>query len=322
MINRYFSMIHHLTSIIVKFSTGLNHTLFGGIISILLGINLNLSGQELPAPAQEIPLYKGAAPGSEDWDWQKNTAITTTGLPMVQNVVRPVLLYYSPDPSKALETAMIVAPGGGTVTLMMSYEGVDIARRLNEMGVHAFILKYRLIHVDLENPDTRPKNYKKGMGFMGKQAGQNVRDLAAADGQQAVRLLRSQAPEFNIAPDRIGIMGFSAGGRVTVATLIGPEDARPDFAAPIYAPAGKKYDLPIHVPEDAPPLFIATAADDQIIPWTCATELFAAWRKAGYPAELHVFQAGRHGFVDKGGGADHFMDRLEEWLRVNRFLEK
>ena len=275
----------------------------------------------LPAPKLEIPLYEGTAPGSEDWDWTENTATTASGLPMVQNVVNPVLLYYPPHPSKAIGTAMIVAPGGGTWTLMMSYEGVDIARYLNELGVHAFVLKYRLIHTDPEDPGKRPENYKGGMGFLGKQSGQDVRELAAADGQQAVRLIRSQAGRFGITADRIGIMGFSAGGRVTVATVMGPADARPDFAAPIYAPAGKKHDLPIVVPENAPPLFIATAADDQIVPSQCSLDLFEAWQKAGYPAEIHIFQTGKHGFVEKGGGADNFMDRLAEWLRVNGLLD-
>lgn len=296
--------------------------LLSGIIFTIKGIPSALWAQDLPAPAEEIPLYEGTAPGSEEWDWTENTATTESGLPMVQNVVKPVLMYYPPDPSKDTKTAMIIAPGGANWTLMMSYEGVDIARRLNELGVHAFVLKYRLIHIDPDNPGERPKNYKGGMGFLGKQAGQNVRDLAAADAQQAVRLLRRQAAAFNIASDRIGIMGFSAGGRVTVATLMGPADARPDFAAPIYAPAGKKYGLPIEVPEDAPPLFIATAADDQVIPWQCSMNLFEAWRNSGYPAEIHIFQTGKHGFVEKGGGADHFMDRLEEWLRVNGLLEK
>ena len=305
----------------IKNARGFLPVLIMGIIAMLIGNSSNLSGQDLPSPALEIPLYEGAAPGSEEWDWNENTATTESGLPMVQNVVNPVLLYYPPDPSTAVSTAMIVAPGGATWTLMMSYEGVDIARRLNELGVHAFILKYRLIHIDPENPGKRPKNYKGGMGFLGKQAGQNIRKLAAADGQQAVRLLRSQADNFKIAPDRIGIMGFSAGGRVTVATLMGPADGRPDFAAPIYAPAGKKYDLPIVVPEHAPPLFIATAADDQVVPWQCSQDLFEAWQEAGHPAEIHIFQTGKHGFVQKGGGADHFMDRLEEWLRVNRLLE-
>ena len=301
-------------------STGYISILFLGILALLMGFPSDSIGQDLPPPALEIPLYEGAAPGSEEWDWNENAATTASGLPMIQNVVKPVLLYYPPDPSEAIGTAMIVAPGGGTRTLMMSYEGVDIARHLNRLGVHAFVLKYRLIHIDLENPGKRPENYKRGMGFLGKQAGQNVRVLAASDGQQAVRILRQQAGEFNITPDRIGIMGFSAGGRVTVATVLGPAETRPDFAAPIYAPAGKEYDLPIVVPDNAPPLFIATAANDQVIPWQCSFDLFEAWQEAGHPAEIHIFQTGKHGFGQKGGGADHFMDRLEEWLRVNGLL--
>lgn len=305
----------------IKITWRFSPVLFILITTLIIGNPSDLSGQDLPAPALEIPLYEGVAPGSEQWEWNENKASTESGLPMIQNVVSPVLLYYPPDPATAVNTAMIVAPGGANWTLMMSYEGVDIARRLNELGVHAFVLKYRLIHVDAENPGKRPGNYKAGMGFLGKQAGQNIRELAAADGQQAVRILRQQSKNFKIAPDRIGIMGFSAGGRVTVATVMGPPDARPDFAAPIYAPAGKQYDLPIVVPEDAPPLFIATAADDQVIPWQCSQDLFEAWQKAGYPAEIHIFQTGKHGFVEKGGGADNFMDRLAEWLSVNGLLE-
>ena len=157
---------------------------------------------------------------------------------------------------------------------------------------------------------------------MGKQAGQNILEMASADGQQAVRLLRSLANEFDILPDRIGIMGFSAGGYVTAAALMGPADARPDFAAPIYAAIGKMFQLPIVVPEDAPPIFVATAADDQTIPYQRSLELFNAWQEAGYLAELHIFQTGSHGFTKKGGGADNFMDRLEEWLAVNGLLSK
>ena len=305
----------------MKNTAGLIHLIFMGIIAIFIVNPLDLSGQDLPVPALEIPLYEGVAPGSEDWDWTENTATTESGLPMVQNVVKPVLLYYPPDPSIAVGTAMIIAPGGATWTLMMSYEGFEIARYLNELGVHAFVLKYRLIHTDPVDPGKRPKNYKGGKGFLGKQAGQDIRKLAAADGQQAVRLLRQQAENYKIAPDRIGIIGFSAGGRVTVATIMGPADARPDFAAPIYAPAGKKYDLRIVVPENAPPLFIATAADDQVIPYKCALDLFEAWQKNGHPAEIHIFQTGKHGFTRKGGGADNFMDRLAEWLQVNGLLD-
>src|SRR5690349_9431953 len=98
------------------------------------------------AQSKEIPLYPGAAPGSEKWDWSERSVTSPKGLPMAQDVVRPVLLHYPADRAKAVGAAMIVAPGGGFRALMMSYEGVDIARRLNAMGVEAFVLKYRLLY--------------------------------------------------------------------------------------------------------------------------------------------------------------------------------
>jgi acetyl esterase/lipase len=142
--------------------------------------------------------------------------------------------------------------------------------------------------------------------------------LAGADGQQAVRLLRQRAAEFHVAPNRIGIIGFSAGGAVVLSTVYGPADGRPDFAAPIYA-AGANSNPP---PEGAPPLFIAVAADDTTVGFQGSIDLFGAWRKAGLPAELHVFQTGAHGFGKKGGGADHYLDRVEEWLKLNGWLTK
>jgi len=266
---------------------------------------VSLSGQTLPEPALEIPLYEGVAPGSEKWEWTENLLVTETGMPIIQNVVDPVLQYYPADPDKAVGTAMIVAPGGAFVNLMMSYEGVDIAKRLNEMGVDAFVLKYRLIHdADRE-----------------KQSGQDLRKMAGADGQQAVRLIRARAREFGINSNQIGMMGFSAGGHVTLATVMGPAEGRPDFAAPVYAATGSDWGQLITVPDHAPPLFIATAADDQIIPWERSLELFEAWQDAGIPAELHIYQTGAHGFVKKGGGADHFMDHLEAWMRLNNLLK-
>ena len=90
--------------------------LLAGIVLTIAGISPEAWTQDLPAPAKEIALYEGTAPGSEQWDWTENTATTESGLPMIQNVVKPVLLYYPPDPSKATRTAMVVAPGGGTVT--------------------------------------------------------------------------------------------------------------------------------------------------------------------------------------------------------------
>jgi acetyl esterase/lipase len=236
---------------------------------------------------------------------------------MVQNVVRPVLLCYPADKDKAVGTAMVVAPGGGWRNLMMSYEGVDIAQRLNAMGIDAFILKYRLTYTD-PNAPAAAAGRSSGPATTGPQAGQNIRELSGADGQQAVRVLRQRAAEFGFRPERIGMIGFSAGGGVTLAAVAGPVDGRPNFAAPIYAAnAGT-----VAPPAGGPPLFIAVAADDQSVGYQGSVDLFLAWRKANIPVELHVFQTGAHGFGKKGGGADHFMDRLEEWLKVNGWLTR
>ena len=269
---------------------------------------------QLPPPAREIQLYPGVAPGSEKWSYPEKAA-GTPDKPQAQNIVRPVLLYYPAEKAKAVGTAMIVAPGGGFRTLMMSYEGVDVAKRLNQMGVDAFVLKYRTIYVD---PNAPPAAAGRGPATTGPQAGQNLREMAGADGQQAVRLVRQHAAEFGVLPNRIGIIGYSAGGAVVLSTVYGPADGRPDFAAPIYA-AGANSNPP---PEGAPPLFIAVAADDQLVGYQGSMDLFGAWRKAGLPAELHVFQTGQHGFGKKGGGADHYLDRLEEWLKLNGWLTK
>jgi putative heme-binding domain-containing protein len=279
----------------------------------------------LPKAAREIPLYPGAAPGSEKWDWSERSVTNPRGLPMAQDVVRPVLLHYPAEKGKAVGTAMIVAPGGGFRVLMMSYEGVDIARRLNAMGVDAFVLKYRLLYTGPGAPPAapagrpaageRPRRFTV-TGAYKAQAGQDLIALAADDGRQAVRLVRERAGDFGVRPDRVGMIGFSAGGVVTSEALFGPAATRPDFAAIIYGVGEIK-----EVPSPAPPLFLAVAADDALAA-ARSVDLFTAYRKGKGQAELHVFQTGAHGFVNKGGGADHFVDRLEEWLRVNKLLSK
>jgi dienelactone hydrolase len=167
------------------------------------------------------------------------------------------------------------------------------------MGIDAFILKYRLSH-------------KGEGGPTGKEASK----LAADDGRQAVRLVRQRAGDFGVRPDRVGMIGYSAGGMVTFDALFGPEATRPNFAAIIYGAKEAK-----EIPSPAPPLFLAVAADDAAFVGR-SVELFSAYRKAKGPAELHIFQTGGHGFGKKGGGADHYLDRLEEWLAVNGLLTK
>src|SRR5665213_2118990 len=138
-------------------------------IALTAALTVSAFAQQLPSPAREIPLYAGVAPGSENWHY-KERAAGTPDKPQAQNIVRPVLLYYPADKSKAVGTAMIVAPGGGFRTLMMSYEGVDVALRLNQMGVDAFVLKYRTTYVAAA-----------GAATPDPQAGQNVRAMSDAD---------------------------------------------------------------------------------------------------------------------------------------------
>lgn len=278
------------------------------VAAVLSATSADTFAQTTTAPttfgeAKELPLYPGVAPGSEKWDYSEVVIQGKSG-PQLKNVVRPTLLYF--PAANPTGTAMIVAPGGGTKSLMMSYEGVDIAKKLNEIGVDAFVLKYRLIH-------TGPGADTNEPATTGPQAGQNVRELAGEDGRKAMELIRTRADEFHIQPNRIGMIGFSAGGGPIRAAMESNAATRPNFSVLIYA-AGKS-DQAVVVPEGAPPLFLAVAADDPH--YEASVKTFMAWRTASIPVELHIFQMGAHGFVNKGGGADHFMDRVAEWMRIN-----
>jgi acetyl esterase/lipase len=269
----------------------------------------------IPRPDREIPLCAGKAPGSEDWNWPERQR-TLSGLDFVQKVVRPVLLYYAADPAKASGTAVIVAPGGGSVNLTILYEGTDVARRLNAVGVAAFVLKYRLIRHDPATSRADPRD-KRGEVLSGPQQGQNILDLEADDGRQAVRLIRLHTADFGVNPHRIGFVGFSAGGRICLETLDGPAECRPDFIAPIYGAGDGRY-RPLR---DGPPMFLAVAADDDGNV-EGSVRLFTRWNEAELPAEIHVFQTGGHGFLKRGGGGDHVIDRFIEWMQGNGWVAR
>ena len=263
---------------------------------------------------QVIPLWSAGAPGSESWDWQEEeSAYPNHGDRVVHNVVQPTLTVYLPDPALANGTSVIVCPGGGFHYLEIQKEGTDMACWLNAHGIAAFILKYRLLHtgddflhevlVNLAHP-TR-------MGELMPP----LMPLIVADGLQSIRLVRQRAAEWGIRPNRIGIMGFSAGGRVTANTaLLYDTESRPDFAAPIYgaAPEG------VPVPPDAPPIFIACADDDELVNASESICMYTAWKAAGRSAELHIYSKGAHGFGLKTHHlpVDTWTDRFADWLKV------
>jgi len=198
-----------------------------------------------------IPLWPGAAPGSESWNYEEG--VPQDASHPITNVTHPTLTAYFPDPSLGTGTAVIICPGGGFRELWVSHEGTDLARWLNSIGVAAFILKYRVMRTGDSDASDSAKMAERR---------KTVIPLAIADGQQAVRLVRSHAPEWGIARDRIGILGFSAGGYVAAAVALHHDaDSRPNFAAPIYP--GTPDD--VTAPADAPLLFLVHADDDKVV---------------------------------------------------------
>ncbi len=271
-----------------------------------------------------ILLYNGKAPGSESWTWtEKEMFSPVFNTQVVYNVVQPTLTVYLPDKSIASGTAVIIAPGGGFHTLSINSEGVDVAKWLTAKGVTAFVLKYRLVHSLTDDP------VKELMGKMGDQQKMNeatnaVIPLSINDGLEALKYVRNHAEEFGINPKRIGFMGFSAGGTVTMGVTYGYDaNSRPDFSAPVYPfiseeLAAKK------VPADAPPLFICAASDDQLRLGPHSSNLYNTWMSAGKSAELHMYSKGGHGYGMRKQNlpVDKWIERFGEWLEVQGLLKK
>ncbi len=290
---------------------------------------LDLSKKIAP---QVIRLYDKVAPGSEGWK-QKELRSPLPFDPsnnVIRNVTEPTLTAYLPDPAIANGTAVIVAPGGAFHFLSWESEGTQVAEWLNRQGVAAFVLKYRLVNTGTTNEELGQK-----LATLFSDMGSNIPDsmrqivrnpemasvtkLAVQDGLQAIRLLRKRAAEWGIAPDRIGIMGFSAGARVTAGAGLEYMDvaSRPDFIAPIYGAAWGE----AKVPKDAPPMFALVASDDQLAAGT-VMRFYEAWQAAGRSAELHVYSKGGHGFGMKKQGlpSDGWIERFGEWLKVSGFM--
>lgn len=255
------------------------------------------------APPQEIVL-RPDLPAGEEWYTPESTNqhVNSPSEKWVRKVRRPAMeVYPAARPNGA---AIVVAPGGGFSILAIEHEGRDVARWLNQLGITAFVLRYRC---GIESGDTPAMN---------RQLSQKA---AIEDGLLAVKTVRERAAEWKLAPNRIGVMGFSAGGYLTigVATQYAPE-SRPDFAIPIYAVAPEGF----QPPADAPPVFTAVAFDDNERMTTTATALADKWKKVKVPVELHIFPDGGHGFGmnRKGKSSDAWTALLAGWLKRMNLL--
>ena len=268
-----------------------------------------------PGQPQVIPLWADGEIDTTGWDQPEAVAYLQSGLKVIRNVVNPTLTAYLPDPAVATGTAVIVAPGGAYHFLAFEHEGTSVAAWLNARGIAAFMLKYRLVQTGNDFPQIVDKNLNDPQARETLIA--PVFPLMAADGCQAVRLVRARAAEWGIQPEKIGLMGFSAGGNLTLNVALHYDaSSRPDFAAPIYAappPEGP-------VPADAPPLFLLCAADDDMASAVCM-RYYAEWREAGHPVELHIYAQGGHGFGMNVQGlpSDAWIERFAEWLKAQGF---
>ncbi|MFN8492232.1 MAG: alpha/beta hydrolase [Caldilineaceae bacterium] len=271
---------------------------------------------KLPQPTI-IPLWPDGAPGSEAWT-QQETQIQhpADDIQIVVNVTQPTLTAYLPDPAIANGTAVIICPGGAYHLLAINHEGHEVAAWFIKHGIAAFVLKYRLIRTG----NDLMAEVREHLSDRAKMAAlmQPLRPLILADAQQSIRLVRQHAAEWGIQPDRIGVMGFSAGGMVTSSVALAHDaESLPNFAAVIYGAPGEE----VAVPADAPPLFLL-CADDDLMASTRSVQLYSTWKAAGKPVELHIYSKGGHGFGMKTQGlpSDQWIERLGEWLRVQRLL--
>jgi acetyl esterase/lipase len=254
-----------------------------------------------PTDLKIIPLMAEGSPASEQWE-------DVSGWRRARNVTQAALYPVLPKAGTANGAAVIIAPGGGFQLLSMDSEGFRVAEFLAERGVTAFVLKYRLAQMPpaavpaapaLTNPS--PTTAQATL-------------LAQADGLAAMKWVRAHAADYGLKTDKIGFMGFSAGGTTTTNVVLNADkDSRPDFVGVVYGgitPGAT-------VPADAPPVFIMVAADDRTM-GDRALPIYQAWRAAGRSAELHIYARGAHGFGmrTQGTSSDHWAEDFYAWMKA------
>ncbi|WP_167607564.1 alpha/beta hydrolase [Maribellus sediminis] len=288
----------------------------------------------LSAQNKVIDLWNGKVPGAIKSEEFKQNVDTTAGWVDKHSIVSPDLYFYPASEEKATGTAVVICPGGGYSGLAIRHEGLQMAQWFNSLGITAFVLTYRQPDdVIMENKSIGPLQ----------------------DGQRAIRFVRRHAKEWGINPDKIGIMGFSAGGHVasTISThynekVYEPEDsisARPDFSLLIYPVISmdstithwgsrlnllgnnstpeqvKHFSNEYQVNEQTPPAFLVHSFDDDVVPVQNSIDYALALKKHDVPCELHIYESGGHGY-----GMSHpantegtWTEACRKWLEANGF---
>jgi acetyl esterase/lipase len=304
---------------------------------LALGLVLGASRPALAQVAQQtFPIYTGTVPNSKPSGLAETSNTSPTGGTHIANVIQPNLTAFLPAAGTANGTAVIICPGGSYAYLSIDKEGYEVAKRLNQLGITAFVLKYRLPN-DQSQPDPSM--------------------APLLDAQQALRLVRQQAAKYNLNPERIGMMGFSAGGHLAASAGTqfarpaganpGPVSVRPAFLVLAYpvisfsdslqhagsrtnllgkspsASEVRQYSNEMHVTAQTPPTFLVHAQDDKDVSVQNSIVFYQACLRHGVPAEMHLYPHGAHGFgLQNKTTKDEWMDRLKNWLDANGWLTK
>lgn len=304
------------------------HFIRQGLMAVLIAFSTMAFAQDgkmypidAPKEPSAIPLNTGGVEGQNE----PETWFRQWGDPMARNISKATLTPVLADPEKANGATVIVAPGGGFRWLSMGNEGWEVAEALAAQGINAFVLKYRL-------QPTAPslEGFEKQMSqrFAEAEESANEDDSQAAperprrdlsnqieDVEAAYAMILDRADEWGVDPDRIGMIGFSAGAGLTMATTLESEKVELAFIGPIYGGMGA-----VDVPKDAPPMFAAIAVDDFLFNGDFG--LIKSWYEAEIPVEFHLYQNGGHGFGlgNPDRTSNKWFDAFMHWLDVNGFL--
>lgn len=263
--------------------------------------------------AQEIIKLPNTETPPVTWETAENEYFSKIwNTQVVTNVSEPTMQVFRPKDEINTGTSVIVAPGGGLFALSINSEGNDVAKWLNEKGITAFVLKYRLIPTGKDGV----AEIENAPGELMEKAN-TILPFSIKDGLNAIKHVRENADTYGINPNKIGFMGFSAGGAVTVGVGYNyTEESKPNFLVPVYYWSSV---VPLEKPkEDAPPMFLVCASDDPLglAPGTIA--LYSSWLEAGKTVALHMYSKGGHGFGMRKQGlpSDSWIERFYDWSKT------
>lgn len=278
------------------------------IIILLSSVHLHLMSQEVI----DLPITVAA---NADWPMpEKEYYSSIWANPVVSNVSKPSMYVYKA--SNPNGTAVVICPGGGLYALSIDSEGRDVAKWLAERGVTAFVLKYRLV----PTVDDATKEIGEDPNVISKA--KKMLSASVSDALNAIEFARSNSDKYGLDKNKIGLIGFSAGGAVTMgATYTYTDKNKPNFIGPIYAWMNVLSFQDVR--EDAPPLFVVCASDDPLNLAPASVKLYQQWLDAKKPAELHMYSKGGHGFGMKKQNlpSDNWIDRFGDWLTTNGLME-